>query len=294
MPEFSTEDAGNLTYDLVADINVTGDNIILDVNNGNGSLNLSLGDSTLGNFGDNGLDSDDTINNISLGLDNSSITAGGLALSGAMELDVSNLDASDNLDVAFSVNVEGELTNSANQSYGASLALTNGSVNRDYTSTDLGHEETTSIGMDYAITTAFTTNAHDFDVTLNGTFGVNVDIVDTVNTSSDEYSMTIDGDLLISHNDALFNIDYDVDASLAGSSFTEGSNQIDIVVQDATETEQTVQILMGDYDEAGTTALEFGVVRVNGTQYGILDYMNNRTTATFEDGSTLVVFDSND
>lgn len=298
LPEINTNDTGTIDYDLVANIDFTGDNLGLDVNNGTGNLSLSLGGgTTLEELGNNGPDSDDTINGISLGLDNSVLTAGGLTLSGAMDLDVSTLAFSnnnENVDAAFSVSVEGELTNSAGDAFGASLTLTNGSLDRDYTSTDPGREESMSVGLDYAITTAFTTSAHDFDVTLNGTFGASMDIVDDGTTWSEDGSIMIDGDLLITHNDASFNIDYDFDASMTNSSSTDGSDQIDMVMQDATETEHTVQILMGDYDDAGTTAFEFGVVRVNGTQYGTLADDNGQSVATFTDDSTLVVMDSND
>jgi len=295
LPSVNTTHTGNIDYDLTASIAFTGDSLALDVNNATGSLSLSLGNSSLGDL-DDGPDNDDTINGIGLGLDESTLTVGGLTLTGAMDLNVTTLEFSndgENIDAAFSVSVEGELSNSAGESFGASIALTDGSLDRDYLDTNPGREETVSAGVDYAVTAAFTTDAHDFDVTLNGQFSASFDLVDTGNSWSEDVDLGTDGGLVISHNDAEFKIDYDFDAAFDNTSTTD-SEQVDMVLQDATETEHTVRILMGDYDDDSTDAYEFAIVKVNGTQYGTIGNDDDRTVAHFTDNSSIVVFDYED
>ena len=295
LPDVNTTHTGDIDYDLTANIAFTGDTLGLDVNNANGNLSLSLGSSSLGDLED-GPDSDDTINGISLGLGESTLTVGGLSLTGALDLDVTTLDFSnngDNVDAAFSVSVEGELSNSAGESFAAGIALTDGSLNLDYQDTDSGWEETASAGLTYAVTAAFTTDVHDFDVTLNGRFNASFNIVDTNDGWSEDIDIGTDGGLVITHNDAAFQIDYDFDAAF-DNTHNSGSEQVDMVIQDATETDHTVRILMGDYDDEATDAYEFAIVKVNGTQYGTIGNENDRTVAHFTDNSSIEVFSFED
>lgn len=295
LPEIDDQATGSITYVLNASINFTADTLALAATNAGGTLKLELGDKTLAELDETGPQGSE-FTSLEIGVDALSLDIGALSFDGASTVSVGQLsttatDSGGSLNAGFSIANEGKLT-ASDASYLQAAMTLSATLAETYSDSETGYSDSTEVNVGYSFTTTFKTSGHDFNVTTEGTF--NGDFAEEENwdqnTWSEQATVGIEGDVTITHNGAEFKIDYDFDYSGSDSQNSE-SEQIDMVIQDATVTTDTVIIVLGDFDDTETDALEFGQVKVNGTRYGTLFNDAGATKAKFTDGSSVVVFD---
>ncbi len=306
LPEIDDQDTGSVTYALNASINFTADTLILNATNAGGTLKLELGDKTIAELSENGPQGSE-LTSLEIGIEDLSLDVGSLSFDGTGTLTINELTQSDLYEdesiPVFSIESQGKLTASDESYLNASMSLSGtfeeyseggSSGSSEGTEEIYSESEISKANLSYSFTTTFKTSEHDFNVTAEGTLSGESE--STEEWSEDTYSYTgqssvsTDGGVTISHNDAEFKIDYEFDFNET-SSQDSSDEQIDLLIQDATVTTHTVIIVLGDFDDVETDAFEFGQVKVNGTRYGTLFNDDNATKAKFTDGSSVVVFD---
>lgn len=308
LPEIDDQDTGSVAYELNTTINFTADTLILSANNASGILKLELGDKTVAEFSENGLQGSE-LALIEMGIEELSLDVGSLRFDGAGTLAINEFTQSDIYDEdfipVFSIESQGKLTTSDDSYLDASMSLSgtfeyasdgSSSSSSDIENPEVSYSESefSKANLSYSFTTTFKTDEHDFNVSAEGSLSGESESMES--WSEDSYSYTsqssayTEGGVTINHNGAEFIIDFEFDFNEKNSqdSFDE---QIDLLIQDATVTSHTVIIVLGDFDNVDTDAFEFGQVRVNGTRYGTLLNDDNATKAEFTDGSLVVVFD---
>lgn len=296
LPEIDDQESGSITYALNASMNFTADSLVLTVTNAGGTVALELGDDTVADFVENG-PMGNQLSSLSIGVDALSLDIGGLSFDGSGTLALDSFlytvgDASETINLGFSIESQGKITTSDASYLESSMSLS-GTVAQTYTEEgEYQVNDSADILVDYSFTTLFKTATHDFNVTATGSLESEIDSQEDwyEDTYDRNESLSTEGALTISHNGAEFKIDYDLNYG-STSSYNEAETEWDLLIQDATVTTHEVVILLGTPDLESKDKFEFGLVKVNTTQYGTLYNQDGATKADFTDGSSVVVFE---
>lgn len=285
LPAFSTDDTGNLQYELLMSMDFSAGNFGVKATNAGGSLNLALPDGTTL---DTMAPGEDIFESMQMGVDSLTVTLGGLTIEGATQLGLESINTSLN---------ETDTSTSTNMTFGSTFVLnTSGKITtstQEYLNSsfeirgDSSFEQqdgvlTASQDWSFDFTAHFKTADHEVDVITQGAFSFNM----SDSEASSSMTMSTDGSLTFSHNGALLKTNIDLDPQAIGSALPS------LVLQDATVSDHSVIITIAEFDDPDTQSYEFGQLEVNGTLYATLLNDMGSMKADFTDGSSIVYFNT--